>query len=76
MDVLKAHSQRTTEKLANMSVVSSYHSTTIQARDTSYFKKSKLFRDLMKAQYDQANKLEVLIEMGALDFNEYTDLGY
>jgi hypothetical protein len=36
MDVLKAHSQRSTEKLANMSVVSSYHSTTTQARDTAH----------------------------------------
>jgi hypothetical protein len=75
MDVLKAHSQRATEKLANMSVVSSYHSTATQARDTSYFKKSKLFRDLMESQNDKANKLKALIEMGALDDNDYTDLG-
>jgi hypothetical protein len=53
-----------------MSVVSSYHITNTQTRDTSYFKKSKLFRDLMKAQNDKANKLEALIEMGTLDDNE------
>jgi hypothetical protein len=34
MDVVKAHSQSSTEKYTNMSVVLSYHSTTTQARDT------------------------------------------
>jgi hypothetical protein len=58
-----------------MSVVLSYHNTTTQARDTSYVKKSKLFRDLIKAQNNKANKLEALIEMGDLEDNEYTDLG-
>jgi DNA polymerase III alpha subunit len=58
-----------------MSGVSSYHSTATQARDTSYFKRSNLFRDLMKAQNHKANKLEALIKMGALDDNEYRDLG-
>jgi hypothetical protein len=75
MDVLKAHSQRTTENLANMSKVLSYHSTATQARATSYFKKSNTFRDLIKAQNDKANKLEALMEIGDLDDNEYTDLG-
>jgi hypothetical protein len=75
MDVLKAHNQRTKEKLANMSVLLSYHSTATQARDTSYFKMSNAFRDLIMAQKDKANKLEALIEIGDLDENEHTDLG-
>jgi exonuclease III len=66
MDVLRAHNQRITEKLANMSVVSSYHSTITEVRDQSYFKKTNAFRDLMKAQNDKANKLEALIEIGDL----------
>jgi hypothetical protein len=74
MDVLKAHSQRTTEKLANKYIVSSYHSTATEARDLSYFKKTNAFRDLMKSQNDKANKLEALIEIGDLDNNEYTEL--
>jgi hypothetical protein len=72
MDVLKAHSQRIKEKIANMSVVSSYHSTATQTRDTSYFKRFNAFRDLIKAQNDKANKLEALIEIEYLDNNEYT----
>jgi hypothetical protein len=63
MDVLKPHNQRTTEKLANMSVVSSYHSTVTEVRDQSYFKKTNAVRDLMKTQNDKANKLEALIEI-------------
>jgi hypothetical protein len=64
IDVLKAHNLRTTDKLANISVVSSYHSTITEVRDQSYFKKTNAFRDLMKAQNDKANKLEALIEIG------------
>jgi hypothetical protein len=58
-----------------MSLVSSYHSTTTQARDTSYFKKSTSFRDLIKTQNDKENKLEALKEMGNLEDTEYTELG-
>jgi hypothetical protein len=75
MVVLKAHNQRTTEKLANMYIVSSYHSTATEARDSSYFKKTNAFRDLMKAQNDKTNKLEALIKIGDLYNNEYTNLG-
>jgi hypothetical protein len=73
MDVLKAHSQRSAEKYTNMSVVSSYHSTITQARDTNYYKQSKLFRDLMKTQNDKTNKLEALIEIEDLDNTEYKE---
>jgi hypothetical protein len=76
MDVLKAHNQRTTEKLANMSVVSSYHGTITEVRDQSYFKRTNAFRDLMKAQNDNANKLEALIEIGDLTNENYAELGF
>jgi hypothetical protein len=47
LDVLKEHNLRTTDKLANMSVVSSYLSTIIgEVRDQSYYKKTNAFRDL------------------------------
>jgi hypothetical protein len=71
IDVLKAHNLRTTEKLANISVVSSYHSTITEVRDQSYCKKTNAFRDLMKAQNDKANKLEALIEIGDLTDENY-----
>jgi hypothetical protein len=76
MDVLKAHNLCTKYKLANMSVVSSYHSTiTEEVRDQSDYKKTNAFRDLIKAQNDKANKLEALIEIGDLTEDNYADLG-
>jgi hypothetical protein len=76
MDVLKAHNLCTKYKLANMSVVSSYHSTiTEEVRDQSYYKKTNVFRDLMNAQKDKANKLEPLIEIGDLSEDNFADLG-
>jgi hypothetical protein len=76
LDVLKVHNLRITDKLANLSVVSSYHSTiTGKVRDQSYYKKTNAFRDLMKAQNDKANKLEALIEIGDLSKDNFADLG-
>jgi hypothetical protein len=48
-----------TDKLANISVVSSYQSTMSEVRDQSYLKKINAFRDLMKAQNDKANKFKL-----------------
>jgi hypothetical protein len=75
MGVLKSHSQRSAEKYTNMYVVSSYHSTITQARDTNYFKQSRLYRDLMKTQKNKTNKLKVCIEKGDLENQEYRELG-
>jgi hypothetical protein len=76
LDVLKAHNLRTKDNLANMSVVSSYLSTkTGEVKDQIYYLKNNVFRDLIKAQNDKANKIEALIEIGHLSEENFHDLG-
>jgi hypothetical protein len=65
MDVLKAHK----------SVVLSYHSAITHDRDANYHRQTRLYRDLIKTQYNKTNQLKALIEMGDLEDNEYEELG-
>jgi hypothetical protein len=59
-----------------MSVVSSYLSTkTGEVKDQSYYFKNNMFRDLIKAQNDKANKIEALIEIADLSDENFQDSG-